>query len=118
MAFWKLQDLNIWTTAMQDSILGCAPQPPHSSNAHSQLSAPTCLPAAAAQASHILVSKNWCMSGPPLPQSGLRLPQWLANRLTSLPYNTGGAGDQLDGMVLTPYTLPGQAYSEYNLGLS
>jgi hypothetical protein len=46
------------------------------------------------------------------------LPQWLANRLTSLPYNTGGAGDQLDGMVLTPYTLPGQAYSEYNLGLS
>lgn len=42
----------------------------------------------------------------------------LPRRLTSLPYNTGGAGDNLDGMVLTPYTLPGQAYSQYNLGLS
>ena len=39
-------------------------------------------------------------------------------RLTSLPYNTGGSGDKLDGMVLSPYTLPGQAYSQYNLGLS
>ena len=35
-----------------------------------------------------------------------------------MPYNTGGSGDPLDGMVLTPYTLPGQAYSEYNLGVS
>ncbi len=42
----------------------------------------------------------------------------LTRRLTSLPYNTGGAGDRLDGMVLSPYTLPGQAYSQYNLGLS
>ncbi len=41
-----------------------------------------------------------------------------ARRLTTLPYNTGGSGDSLDGMVLTPYTLPGQAYSEYNLGVS
>ena len=39
-------------------------------------------------------------------------------RYTSQPFYTGGAPQPLDGMVLNPYSLPGGAYSGFNLGMS
>ena len=124
----RLQDLNIWTTAMQDSILGCAARPSlkqlsHCTTLpallHADLGASDLLSSTQFTSAGISVSGSWHVSV--LKSRGcseaiiLRCP---SHRLTSLPYNTGGAGDPLDGMVLTPYTLPGQAYQQYNLGLS
>ena len=118
---------------MQDSILGCAtgcklhPSPAVSAACmaaaavHLRSVRPSCDDAWSCPSSvptfnvcheggSFATNQAWVVGSRPLRRS--------SHRLTSLPYNTGGAGDRLDGMVLTPYTLPGQAYSQYNLGLS
>jgi hypothetical protein len=39
-------------------------------------------------------------------------------RYTSQPFDTQGSSQPLDGMVLNPYSMPGGAYSGFNLGMS
>ncbi len=40
------------------------------------------------------------------------------HRYTSQPFATNGVRQPLDGMVINPYSLPGGAYSGFNLGMS
>jgi hypothetical protein len=39
-------------------------------------------------------------------------------RYTTLPYYTNGDPSPLDGMVLSPWSMPGGPYAGFNLGMS